>query len=245
LALSNNIIVKKAIEFRQENGLNNTEPILLKSILLSNNVLTLFKPLSGSFSGMAIKSADKRFILVNSNHSIGKQHFTIAHELYHLFKQPDFKFRSCVTGRFDKTADINEYHADLFAAELLLPEDGIYKQIPDEELTKDKIQLPTLIKLEQYFSSSRAALLYRLKSLGLISKIKYDEFSVDVKRQAINHGFDTRLYEKGNEGVVIGQYGQIAKELYDKDVISESFYMSLMMDIGKDIYAESTDEPEA
>jgi Zn-dependent peptidase ImmA (M78 family) len=244
LAAIPNIITKKAVEFRQENGLNNTEPILLKSILLSNNVLTVYKPLSGSFSGMAIKAADKKFILINSNHSLGKQHFTIAHELYHLFKQPDFKFRSCITAKFDKT-DIQEYYADLFAAELLLPEDGIYKQIPDDELKKDKIQLPTILKLEQYFYTSRAALLYRLKTLGLISIPKFNEYSVDIKRGAINHGFDTRLYEKGNEGLVIGQYGQLAKELYDADVISESFYMSLMMDIGKDIYADTIDEPES
>lgn len=82
----NHIISKKAIEFRQENGLSATEPVLLKSILLSNNVLVLFKPLSSNFSGMAIKSGENRFILVNSSHSLGKQHFTIAHELYHLFK---------------------------------------------------------------------------------------------------------------------------------------------------------------
>lgn len=244
MALNNHLISKKAAEFRQENGLNNTEPVLLKSILLSNNVLTLFKPLSPNFSGMAIKAGENRFILVNSNHSIGKQHFTLAHELYHLFKQVDFKFRSCTTGRFDHKADINEYHADLFAADLLLPEDGVYKMIPDAELSKDKIQLSTIIKLEQYFYTSRSALLYRLKTLGILSKEKYSEFSINIKRGALNYGFDTKLYEKGNEGVIIGQYGQIAKELYDLDQISESFYTSLMMDIGKDVYEDLTDEPE-
>jgi len=192
---------------------------------------------------MAIKSGENRFIMVNSNHSIGKQHFTIAHELYHLFKQPDFTNRFCSTGKFDRRGDINEYNADLFAAELLLPEDGVFKLIPDVEMNKDKIQLSTVINLEQYFYTSRSALLYRLKSLGLISGDRYDEFRVDIKRGAINHGFDTKLYERGNEGVVIGRYGQIAKELYDKEHISETFYTSLMMDIGKDVFLDLTDEP--
>lgn len=242
MLINNNIISKKAAEFRQDNGLNSSEPVLLKSVLLSNNVLTLFKPLSPSFSGMAIKSGENRFILINSNHSLGKQHFTIAHELYHLFKQPDFRFKSCQTGRFDKS-DINEYHADLFAAELLMPEDGLYKHIPDAELAKDKIQLSTIVKLEQYFNSSRSALLYRLKHLKLISSEKHEEFRYDVKRGAVNLGFDIKLYEKGNDGLIIGQYGQLAKELYDKESISESYFMSLMMDIGKDIYSDLTDEP--
>lgn len=239
----NHVISKKAIEFRQENGLSTTEPVPLKSILLSNNVLVLFKPLSGNFSGMAIKSNDKRFILVNSDHSIGKQHFTLAHELYHLFKQANFSFQSCNTGRFDNRSDINEYNADVFAAELLLPEDGITKMIPDQELQKNKIQLRTVINLEQYFLTSRSALLYRLKNLGFINGDKYDEFNVDIKRGAVTYGFDTRLYEKGNEGVIIGSYGQVAKELYDADKISETFYTSLMMDIGKDVYEDLTDEP--
>ncbi len=240
---SNYLILKKAAEFRRENGLSGTEPVLLKSILLSNNVLTLFKPLSGNFSGMAIKSGENRFIMVNSNHSIGKQHFTLAHELYHLFKQADFTSRFCSTGRFDRKGDIHEFHADLFAADLLLPEEGIVKLIPDAEMFKDKIQLATIINIEQYFYTSRSALLYRLKTLGLLSGERYDEFSVNIKRGAINHGFDTKLYESGNENVVIGRYGQIAKELYDSERISESFYTSLMMDIGKDVFEDLTDEP--
>lgn len=244
MSVANHLISKKAAEFRRENGLSGTEPVLLKSILLSNNVLTLFKPLSENFSGMAIKSGENRFILVNSNHSIGKQHFTIAHELYHLFKQADFTNRFCSTGRFDRKGDTNEYHADLFAAELLLPEEGIFKLIPDVEMVKDRIQLSTVISLEQYFYTSRSALLYRLKTLGVISSERYDEFRVDIKRGAINHGFDTKLYENGNDGVVIGRYGQIAKELYDSERISESFYTSLMMDIGKDVFVDLTDEPE-
>lgn len=182
--------------------------------------------------------------MVNSNHSIGKQHLTIAHELFHLFKQANFTSRFCRAGRFDRKGDINEYHADLFAAELLLPEEGIFKLIPDEEMVKDRIQLSTVIKLEQYFYSSRSALLYRLKTIGVISGDRYDEFRLDIKRGAVNHGFDTKLYERGNEGVVIGKYGQIAKELYDNERISESFYTSLMMDIGKDVYVDLTDEPE-
>jgi Zn-dependent peptidase ImmA (M78 family) len=57
-----------------------------------------------------------------------------------------------------------------------MPEDGLHQHIPDVELAKDKIQLSTIVKLEQYFYSSRSALLYRLKYLKLISSGKYEEF---------------------------------------------------------------------
>ena len=43
-----------------------------------------------------------------------------------------------------------------------MPDDGIISLIPDSELKKDKIVLSTILKVEQYFSCSRRALLYRL-----------------------------------------------------------------------------------
>jgi len=41
--------------FRQQNGYSSTEPVHLKSLLLKKNVLSLFRPLSDDFSGMALK----------------------------------------------------------------------------------------------------------------------------------------------------------------------------------------------
>ena len=40
---------------------------------------------------MLVKQDDVKFMLINANHSIGKQNFSIAHELYHLFVQENFK----------------------------------------------------------------------------------------------------------------------------------------------------------
>jgi hypothetical protein len=41
-----------------------------------------------------------------------------------------------------------------------------------------------------------------------------------------------QLYEKGNENLVIGNYGELANELYQKNKISESHFFSLLMDLG-------------
>ena len=79
------VIEKQVSEFRSDNGLSLSEPIALKSLLLKLNILTIFRPLSENFSGMCLKDkSGHRFMLVNSNQSQGRQHFTIAHELYHL-----------------------------------------------------------------------------------------------------------------------------------------------------------------
>ncbi|GAB1447499.1 MAG: ImmA/IrrE family metallo-endopeptidase [Bacteroidia bacterium] len=239
------ILRKEAATFRERNGIGSTEPITLKSLLIKLNVLTVYKPLSGKFSGMALLASDKRFMLVNSDHPIGKQNFTICHELYHLFIQDEFSSVQCITGRFDKKADRNEYNADVFAAYLLMPEDGILELIPNEELKgKNKVSLETLLRIEHYYSCSRLALLYRLSSMNLIGPEKFQQFKFNVIQSAAQYGYSNELYKQGNQDEIIGDYGQLAKRLFEVEKISESHYLELMEDIGKNVTKEDSNEWE-
>lgn len=228
-----------AADFRRKNGLNATEAIRLKSLLLKNNILTVFLPLKGELSGMAVKTNGnnkaKYFILVNSNHTIGRQHFTICHEIYHLYYQENFTSEKSNAGKFDKKGDPEEYNADVFASHLLLPDEGMYQMIPEHEWGKNKITLSTILKIEQYYSCSRNALLNRLVNMGLIDLSKYQEFNCDKIKNALLYGYNDDLYRPGNEGQVIGNYGDMAKELYDRNMVSESAYFSLLEDIGIDL----------
>ena len=235
--MSELLMEKAAISFRAEQGFNTREAIRFKSLLQKLNVISFFSPLSDQFSGMAIKTGKPgnafRFMLINTQQSVGKQHFTICHELYHLHIQQNFTSRVCKTGLFDKKLDREEYNADLFASYLLLPTDGILDLIPNEELTgKPKISLSTVIYIEQYYSCSRRALLYRLKKMDLISTQQYDLFCTNVKRSAIENGFNTDIYEPGNFNVVIGNYGTLAKDLFEAEKISQSHYYALLKDLG-------------
>ena len=230
------ILQKKANLFRERNGISSSEAIRIKSLLLKLNVFTLFRPLTEAFSGMSLKINDNaRFILVNSNHSIGRQHFTIAHELYHLFIQEKFEIHQCKTGLFDPKYK-DEYNADYFASCLLMPESGIHELIPDEELNKKKISLQTVLKLEQYFSVSHSSLLVRLKMLGLIDSKTFEHFkTLKITETAQQYGYETSLYKEGNNNTIVGDYGEKAKRLFDNEKISEGHYMELMQQIGIDI----------
>lgn len=141
-----------AQDFRQQNGLSLTEPLKLKSLVQKTNVLTIYKPLSSKFSGMSIKievpEITFRFMLVNCEHPVGKQHFTICHEFYHLFFQKDFKAALSCSGLFDKKGNPEEYNADIFASYLLLPESGIWEMIPEAERAKNKIKIGTVLAIE-------------------------------------------------------------------------------------------------
>ena len=122
--------------------------------------------------------------------------------------------------------------ADMFASSLLMPDAGIYQLIPEAELNTRNISIATILKLEHYFSVSRSALLYRLLNIGLITENTRSRLAeIGVKHSARCFGYDIALYEPANEGLVIGDFGEKARSLFDKEKISESHYMELLSKI--------------
>ena len=235
MAYNEKILEAKANQFRRKLGFSTEHSIDLETLLQTLGVLTVYKPLESEFSGMALKNHENLFMLINSALPVGRQNFTIGHELYHLFIQDDFSFQMCNAGKFDKK-DKEEYNADVFSSYFLMPEAAIIKQIPEKELGwGETISLATIIKMEQYFGVSRAALLVRLSKGKYIHYDDYKPYLKGVIKSAVEHGYLADLYERNDDEKVIGDYGTKVKALFDVDKISESHYHSLMLDIGLDI----------
>lgn len=220
------IVEKQVTEFRNFCGLSAGEAIQLKSLLLKLNVMTLYRPLSENFSGMSIKDArGNRFMLINSNDPIGRQHFTIAHELYHLFIEENPKPHVCTK---EGIKNETEKHADMFASALLIPTSGISQLIPEQELLSE-ITIGTIVRAEHYFSVSRIALLHRLRDLGLITNAQKEALKAfPVIQSARNCGYDTALYKSGNANLFIGSLGEKARKLFDEGKISEGHYIEIL-----------------
>ena len=225
--LSLDVIEQLADKFRADNNYSQVEPIHTKTILRQLNILALYRPLSSSADGMSLKSKSGMcFMLINSNSPRGRQHFTIAHELYHLYFDENPVPHICSN---DGYKDVSEKNANAFASALLMPRAGILKLIPNEELSASNISMSTILKIEQYFGVSRQSLVYRLNSLKLISKT-YCETILELSpsETARLYGYDTSLYEKGNENLIIGDFGDKARRLYERGIISEGHYMELL-----------------
>ena len=78
-------------------------------------------------------------------------------------------------------------------------------------------------------------MLVRLNTLKLISKKLYSRLvGISVIQSAKEYGYDTSLYIAGNEGMVIGDYGVKARNLFEKGLISEGHYIELLSKIGVD-----------
>lgn len=227
---------EKAQLFRRSNGYGSTDPISLTSLLIKNNIITLFKPLSDQYSGMAIKGMDdSRFILVNQNNVLGRQRFTISHELYHLFFQDEFTSQKCITCLFDKQQDIDEKKADYFASYFLLPDEGIMELIPNiEKTSQNKISTETIFKIQQYYRISINAVIFRLNELDFVDKSYFNLYTNEKANIARSLGYETSIYFSGNKGRIIGDYCILANSLFKERKLSESQYFDMLNAINFD-----------
>ena len=62
-----------------------------------------------------------------------------------------------------------------------------------------------------------------------VSSTRFDALErIPVRETAREWGYDSELYESGNEGVVIGDFGEKARRLFESGKISEGHYNELM-----------------
>lgn len=214
-----------ASKFRTENGLGQAEPVSVKTLLRKLQITTMYRPLSADSYGISCKSkTGKMFMLINSNSTRGRQHFTIAHEFYHLYFDENLTPHMCCGG-----ASVEEKNADIFASVLLLPREGVYAMLGKEEILQRKVKLATVLRIEQMFQVSRSMLLIRLRDLGVISENERQAMqSIPVKESALEYGYGKSLYESANEGVTIGDFGEKARILFEEGRISEGHYLELL-----------------
>lgn len=235
----------KANELREEMNVRSRDSISIHQILKYKHIIAYFQPMEEGFSGMAVKVAHEereyRFMLVNTSESYGKQRFTAAHELYHLLYQDHFEC-SYDTDIY-RNRDPEEKNANTFATYLLLPENGLLQLIPEQEMKKDMISMSTLLKLEQNYRCSRMALLLRLKHIGLISESYINAHYSDVKKTAMEYGYDTSMYSKTDKTELVGDYNLKARQLFDQGKISQAKYFSYLRDMNINL-KEDLDEEE-
>ena len=215
-----------AVRFRNMLHLPQDTPVVVKEVLEQLNILTMFRSLSEDSFGMSIKTKDGlRFMLVSSNSTVGRQHFTIAHEWYHLFYDENPTPHMCgVDGKSPL-----EQSADMFASNLLLPRVGLLSMLPESFSETKQVDIATIVKMVQKFQVSRQALLYRLKRLSIINEAQLQTLlSAPIKDMAMRRGFDTSVYEKGNDGLIIGDYKSLATDIFEKGLISEGHYNELL-----------------
>lgn len=224
----------KAEELRKKLGLDNYSPVeTFKLVQVIKNLTLVFYSLGKNISGACIKGKKSNLIALNSKMSVGRQNFSLAHELYHLFYGDVNK--STVSPINIASNNLEENNAEVFASYFLIPQISLRENLNKiySENKTTKISIADVIKLEQYFGVSHKAMLYRLKGENFINENELKEMKdIVVSKEAKKLGYDTALYFPNEERktTVFGRYISLANQLLDKEKISQNKYDELLLD---------------
>ena len=164
-------------ELLDENGIDRP-PVPVERIVRSRGVSVRKQSnTSSDISGFLFRQEDNVVIGVNAFHPQVRQRFTIAHELGHfLLHAPisdkihidrvfEVKFRDDLSSQ---GIDTDEREANLFAAELLMPQHLIKRDIADVD-EMDLVDDDFLKDLARRYGVSTQAMLFRLANLSYVS----------------------------------------------------------------------------
>jgi Zn-dependent peptidase ImmA (M78 family) len=189
-----------------------TDPIYNINELLEENGIKIFPIKSKySFSGMSAKIAKNLMVIVYNDEPsipIVRKRFTILHELAHLFLDlSDFDEKRC------------ERFCDSFAGALLLPSDKIQEYFGGK---RDTVFVSELKNIKEYYGISLSAIMYRAKSLNLISEHYHKYFMIKYNQQY-------KVYENtGYEGKEQSQrFIQLLMRAVAQDIITTTKASSL------------------
>lgn len=120
------IAVAKAKELLNELRIRHPSEIDIERIAAFKKVLVRHEPLQG-MDGRIVRDKNAAIITVNSAIKFeGQRRFVIAHELGHFFLHPTTRQIETVNANqinnWSERQEVEEYEANIFAAELLMPE---------------------------------------------------------------------------------------------------------------------------
>lgn len=227
------LIEAEANTLRERFFLGSRLPVDLEGLLVKQGILTVFTNMSPDFSGMCLKyDKDINFILVNSDIVLGRQNFTIAHELYHLFVQDDneFKVHSCDVTNPQSPI---ERHANTFASYFLLPQDGVVEVMQRIECDRKTVNAAHIIMMCDYFGVSYKAMLVRVNKILGLPQERFDTLNAVQPIPTAHHfSLNTEVFEKPIvKERVVGDYSSKAQALYESGLISKGHLIELLDDI--------------
>ncbi|MBI5504186.1 MAG: ImmA/IrrE family metallo-endopeptidase [Deltaproteobacteria bacterium] len=186
-----------ADEERRRLGLGSAPLPDLASLLEAQGVRTGLVDLPDDVSGLTLSDAKiGLFVVANRAHHVLRRRFSFAHEYAHVVVDRD---RFGLVSRASERDDLLEVRANAFAANFLMPEDGVrqviaglgkgkasrvYAEVFDEvgsvdvegrtEAGSQTVQMYDVVLLAHSFEVSRLTALYRLRNLRIVSEAEFE-----------------------------------------------------------------------
>jgi Zn-dependent peptidase ImmA (M78 family) len=149
-------------------------PIDIERLAKADGAVVQYRPFEKSVSGFSYSEGNEKIIGVNVTESDVRQRFTLAHEFGHLMlgvkglhydQGTGLQFRN---GLSSTGTDKKEIEANFFAAELLMPQDMLIRDL-EKIMKKQKDAEAIAEELARIYNVSNQAMNVRLTSLGLFS----------------------------------------------------------------------------
>jgi Zn-dependent peptidase ImmA (M78 family)/DNA-binding XRE family transcriptional regulator len=154
-----------AEEIRSDMDLGNYPATgLIKVLEERYGVKFFFNELDGNGSAAASVSEYGLCVLISSSEPAWRQHFSLAHELFHIITWSK-KLLNQVSSN-QKLWDHNESLANSFAAGLLVPTEALHHEIRQLQKLNDA----GIVSIARQFGVSLDALLWRMANLSIIKK---------------------------------------------------------------------------
>lgn len=257
-----------AREERNRLGLGTVPIGDLTDLLESQGVRTAVVSLPDNISGLALfEQSVGLFVVVNKRHVQERCRFSTAHEYAHVLMD---RARLGAVSREEDKADLIEVRANAFAAEFLMPAEGVrqfmmalgkgqssrgsftvYNGLSEVEAearmapgTQD-VQLYDVALLANHFGVSRISALYRLRNLGLITEAELLRLKQLESSSGSRVTKALNISNKPEDGrdEFMRRFMGLALEAYRRDEISHGklLELGLMVDIDPDTMEELLD----
>lgn len=161
-----------AKEIREKWGLSKYPILDIFSLVESKDFLLLRFPNSNKISGVYIEKQGRienyKCIYVNTLDPYGRQNFTLAHELYHVFFE---KSSDAVCLESKRSQDPIEFTAERFASHFLIPVETLIEYLSANKINSQKaISFKMIVYLQSIFKVSFLAMVYSIERLGEYEK---------------------------------------------------------------------------
>ena len=162
-----------------EDGINN-----LIEILEENKIKVIEIDAHNSFDGLSgFANGKNPIIVLNKNFDSERKRFTALHELGHLLLN------------FDSSIDEKqiESYCNLFASEMLISKDVFIQKIG---MNRRDISLQELQDIQEQFGISIDALMYKAKSLNIITENRFKTFCIKKKQAKFKEAVEQSRYKQ-------------------------------------------------
>lgn len=141
---------------------------------------------------------DSAYIVLNSNQSLFNQIFATAHEYYHYLKDFEQLKRSPQICSLSQTEDKSDQKANRFAAEFLLPEAALKKEIEGFLLASGKMNLKDVEMGAIAVLSYILTVHYGMPLKAVLIRLFEEGYLKDIDSYLANYGFIKKVLSESN-----------------------------------------------